>query len=88
MWEAIKWYTRNSFTDFDLGRSDLSAEGLRRFKLGWGAEEYHIPYYRYGLRQDRFLAGSGQGTPSFQLARWMPLSLLRGVGAVIYKHIA
>ena len=88
MWEAIKWYTRNSFTHFDLGRTDLPAEGLRRFKLGWGAEEYHIPYYRYDLRQDRFLASSGRGNPSSKLIRWMPLCLLRGVGSVVYKHFA
>jgi len=88
MWEAIKWCGRKSFVSFDFGRTDLSDEGLRRFKLGWGAEENPIFYYRFDLARNRFLAGSKGRAPSFALMRRMPVFLLRQIGSVIYRHFA
>ena len=88
MWEAIKWYGRKSFVSFDFGRTDLSGEGLRRFKLGWGCVEFPIFYYRFDLSRNRFLAGTDRELPFSSLVRRMPVFLLRQMGRVIYKHFA
>jgi hypothetical protein len=88
MWEAIKWYARNSFGSLDFGRTDLSGEGLRRFKLGWGCVEFPISYYRFDLSRQRFLASTDRGLPFSSLVRHLPVFLLRQMGRVIYKHFA
>lgn len=58
LWEAIQWACMNGYKTFDFGRSDLEAEGLRRFKSGWGATETQLTYSTLG--EDR-TTGSGQG---------------------------
>ncbi len=88
MWEAIKWCHRNSIVSLDFGRTDLSAEGLRRFKLGWGCAEFPILYYRFDLSRNQFLAGTDRQLPFTGLVRRMPVFLLRQAGKLIYKHIA
>ena len=51
MWEAIKYYSAKGFELFSFGITKPDNEGLRKFKLGWGASEgivntYHSsPYY-------------------------------------------
>ena len=88
MWEAIKWYCRESYKDFDFGRTDMTNEGLRRYKLGWGAEESPICYYRYDTKQDRFIVGSQSGPPVCRFIRKMPIFLLRRIGELSYRHFA
>jgi hypothetical protein len=88
MWEAIKWCRRNSLVSLDFGRTDLSDEGLRRFKLGWGCTEFPVFYYRFDLSRNRFLAGTDRQLPLASLVRRMPVFLLRQMGKVIYKHFA
>ena len=88
MWEAVKWYGRKSYVSLDFGRTDISNEGLRRFKLGWGCSEFPIFYYRFDLLRKRFLAGRDRVFPLPGLVRRMPVFLLRQMGRVIYKHFA
>lgn len=89
MWEAIKWHVRNGATTLDLGRTSLTNEGVRRFKLGWGVEEKTIDYVKYDLRQDRFVSESdesfGWHNRCFQM---MPVFLSRVVGHALYRHWA
>ena len=44
IWEAIKFFGEHGYRTLDFGRTDLPAEGLRRFKCGWGATERSIEY--------------------------------------------
>jgi CelD/BcsL family acetyltransferase involved in cellulose biosynthesis len=44
MAEAIRIGCLQGRGKFDFGRSDASAEGLRRFKRGWGAHELPLTY--------------------------------------------
>src|SRR5581483_7530437 len=60
MWEAIKWHARNGSAHLDMGRTSLTNEGVKRFKLGWGSEEQRIDYVKYDLRQDRFVTDSDE----------------------------
>lgn len=89
MWEAIKWYARNGFELLDFGRTSLTNEGLRRFKLGWGTEEHRIEYVRYDRQQSGFVnvkdESSGQHNRMFKV---LPSFLSRLIGAALYKHAA
>jgi hypothetical protein len=67
----------------------LDNEGLRRFKLSWGAGEYSINYFRYFVRAGEFVTGrdnsSGWQTRIFKL---LPQRVSRSIGAFAYRHIA
>ena len=89
MWEAFKWHARHNARTLHLGRSSIWNDGLRRSKLGWGAHEERIEYFKYDLRQERFVTdrdvSSGWHTRVF---RRMPVGLSRLLGAVLYRHWA
>jgi hypothetical protein len=89
MWEAIKWYGRREFRQLHFGRTSLTNQGLRRFKLGWGTEEHSIEYVRYDRRKDGFVTvkdgASGWHSHVFNM---LPEPLSRLVGAMLYKHMA
>ena len=88
MWEAIKWYGRSGYRCFHFGRTETDHHGLRQFKVGWGAKEYPIKYYRYHLKTGDFLKYKGKtDSLSNRIMRKMPLSLLRLVGSILYKHM-
>ncbi len=52
MWEAINRYADEGYDSFCFGRTDLDNEGLRRFKRGFGAEEYFLDYRRFDLSKN------------------------------------
>lgn len=89
MWEAIKWHAQHGFAELHFGRTSLSNAGLRSFKLGWGAQEHRLEYFRYDLRRGRYLtvpdAASGWHNAFFRL---LPLPLARLIGASLYRHWA
>ena len=89
MWAAIKEYVRRGAKHLDLGRTSIGNEGLRKFKLGWGAEEHKIEYVKFDMRKNEFMTDvdetSGWHTRIF---RRMPAFLSRAAGAVLYKHWA
>jgi hypothetical protein len=88
MWEAIKKYTLEGFEEFDFGRTETENEGLRRFKLGWNAEESLIYTTRYDLRKNAFLSASTKthGIHNTIFNR-SPIILLKLIGNTLYKHI-
>ena len=88
MWHAIQSYARQGYHSLDFGRTSTTAEGLRRFKLGFGAQEERIDYLRYDCRQSRFVPIEDEafGWYNSFMGR-MPLSLLRMLGAALYRHL-
>ncbi len=44
MWSVIKHAAENGYKYLDYGISEISNEGLRRFKLRWGSVEHEISY--------------------------------------------
>jgi hypothetical protein len=91
IWEAIKWYGQHGYHSLHFGRTDLSNEGLRRFKCGWGAVEKKIEYVRYDLRKNAY----SQDEVSEQGAGWtnrifqcLPVAAGRLVGKMAYRHMA
>jgi CelD/BcsL family acetyltransferase involved in cellulose biosynthesis len=88
-WEAIKTLASRGRQSLDLGRTSLSNEGLRRFKLSWGSHERTVNYFRYDCLNARWLSAadrsSGRHSAWF---RHLPLPLSTLIGALLYRHIA
>ena len=47
-WHAIRAACADGCARFDFGRTDFADEGLREFKLGWGAQESELVYSSLG----------------------------------------
>jgi Acetyltransferase (GNAT) domain len=89
MWEAIKQLARQGARTLHLGRTSIGNEGLRRFKLGWGAEEHKIEYVKYDLRRDTFVTETdGVAGWHNRLFRALPIGVSRLIGMVLYRHWA
>lgn len=87
IWEAIEWHARHGFEQLCFGRTAPGNEGLRRFKLGWGAEEYALDYFRYHPRSERFVTIVKNSYPWHRrVFQALPVSVSRLVGAALYKH--
>ncbi len=89
MWQAIQWYARHGFTALDFGRTSLTNDGLRRFKLGWGARERRIDYFRYDRRKAGFVSVRDEAAGWYtRIFRLLPGVVSRLTGAALYRHIA
>jgi CelD/BcsL family acetyltransferase involved in cellulose biosynthesis len=84
--ETIRWACANGFTEFDLGRTDVGAETLRRFKRGWGAQEDTLEYRRIG--RGRTVVEAGSSTMLRAALRHSPRWVVRLTGEVVYRHAA
>jgi CelD/BcsL family acetyltransferase involved in cellulose biosynthesis len=89
MWKSICHLRKAGFTTLDFGRTSITNEGLRRYKLGWGTKESLVHYYRFDFRHNRFVEdrdqASGLHNRVFSL---MPVPALRWCGRVLYRHVA
>jgi CelD/BcsL family acetyltransferase involved in cellulose biosynthesis len=89
MWEAIKWHAKKGFKTLNLGRTSLSNEGLRRFKLGWGASEHKVEYFKYDLGRGRYVVdGDGEKGWHNPVFRALPVKVSQWIGAGLYRHWA
>jgi hypothetical protein len=90
MWEAVKWYGKAGYRNFCFGRTEPENQGLRQFKNGWGTREDIIKYYTYDLKNDTFKdKDNGQNNHMFynKVFKRCPVSALRIVGSLLYRHI-
>ncbi len=85
-WDAIQWACTNGLRRLDFGRSDFAAEGLRRFKSGWGAEELPLVYSALGAPIEAHGAGRAM-TIAGALIRRSPRLVCRASGA-LYRFAA
>jgi hypothetical protein len=89
MWEAMRWLAGRGCTAMSMGKTAKDNDGLRRFKLGWGATESELRYFKYDFRAKAFAedhdAIAGWHNAVF---RRMPLPLSRVAGALLYRHMA
>ena len=85
---AIKRFANLGFKVFCFGRTDLEHEGLRRFKLGFGATEWPVTYYRMDLRTGHYsVGGCSAGGRAFGVFKWLPLWGGRLIGNMAYRHL-
>ncbi len=88
-WEAIRWLAKHGAKKLDFGRTSMSNEGLRRFKLGWNATEKKIDYFRYSLQQEKFISASDESSGWHnRVFQALPLLASRMIGRVLYRHWA
>jgi CelD/BcsL family acetyltransferase involved in cellulose biosynthesis len=89
MWEAIQWCARNGKAALNFGRTSRHNDGLRRYKLGWGATEREMQYYRQDLRTNAFVQARDEASGWHnRVFRSLPVCVGRGAGALLYKHMA
>jgi hypothetical protein len=89
MWRSIQHYTREGFTSFDFGRTSLTNEGLRKFKLGWGTQEETVEYVRHDGRSSTFVTARDEAQGWYnRVFRALPMALSRLAGTALYRHIA
>jgi CelD/BcsL family acetyltransferase involved in cellulose biosynthesis len=72
---------------FHFGRTDVDDQGLRRFKLGWGAEEMPLRTTCFGATGPR-LERSGPPPLLRALVRRSPPFVARTVGTALYRYVA
>jgi lipid II:glycine glycyltransferase (peptidoglycan interpeptide bridge formation enzyme) len=88
MWRGIQWYARAGFEQIDFGRTDAAHAGLRRFKLGWGAKESTLDYFKFDLKIDCFhVNASKNGLLGTSLFKRIPIPIARMIGNVLYRHV-
>jgi Acetyltransferase (GNAT) domain len=87
MWEVIRRYAEDGFETLHLGRTSIGNEGLRRFKLGFGAREDKIQYCKFDFVKGTFIKQIDHSAGWFNCPfRWMPLPALRLAGEMLYPH--
>jgi CelD/BcsL family acetyltransferase involved in cellulose biosynthesis len=85
-WEVLNKACLEDYRIFDQGRTDLYADGLRRYKLGWGSVEEPLVYTSMSLREpapEGVHPGLTRG-----IIRHSPLWVCRALGALFYRWAA
>jgi hypothetical protein len=84
-WQAIQEAKTQELCEFDLGRSDIIDHGLIAFKNHLGASPAVVTNYRYSP------AGatkrSGVRLRKVRSCKYLPPSILRFAGSVLYRHL-
>jgi hypothetical protein len=89
MWTAIRELARNGADSLHFGRTSVSNEGLRRFKLRWRPEEYKIQYLTYDFRQSAFVRSRDRAYGWHnRLFGAMPVWVARIAGSLLYRRFA
>jgi hypothetical protein len=87
MWRAIEDAKATGARTLDLGRSDLDASGLVRFKERWGAERSRVRHLRWPPPMpERAWREIGRRLAGRALMH-LPDALLRATGERLYRHM-
>ena len=73
IWEAMKEASKRGFKYFDFGKTEIDNSGLRKFKSGWGTNEYSLIYSFYPKQyhsslsklKDKIISPLIQNSPKF-----------------------
>ena len=88
-WHAIRAACEQGFRWFDFGRTDIGHEGLRNFKLSWGAVEEPLVYATLGGTTGSVPSGEGMAARMLgPVIRHGPLLLCRAFGETLYRYVA
>jgi len=86
IWEAMNRYAAEGYQTFCFGRTDIGNEGLRRFKIGFGSDEYLLDYHRFDVSMGVFIESNEECRPSFSwLIKHVPTPGLKLIG-LVYRH--
>ena len=89
MWESIKRCADLGCSRLNFGRTSAANEGLRRFKLSFGASEQTLDYCKYDFRSGKFVLDHdlAEGWHN-SIFRCLPAPLLRLAGKLLYPHLS
>jgi hypothetical protein len=88
MWAAIQRLCELGCHSLHFGRTSLHNEGLRRYKLAWGASEKMIRYFQFNIKENSWVKSRDRsGGLHNKLFDRLPLSMNRLAGALIYPHL-
>lgn len=87
MWEAIKWFAQRGYSKLSLGRTEPQNAGLLQFKNSWGTSSEKLNYYRYNLRNAKYITMPEGSKTSYNFFKYMPVSFLRLTGNLLYRHV-
>jgi CelD/BcsL family acetyltransferase involved in cellulose biosynthesis len=90
IWHSLKTACEQGSRSFDFGRSDNGNEGLRAFKLSWGAAEEPLFYGALGAATpEPATARSGRSERLLEsVIRRGPPVVCRAAGEVLYRYAA
>jgi CelD/BcsL family acetyltransferase involved in cellulose biosynthesis len=86
-WSAIRWGCEHGYHTFDMGRTDLDDQGLRRFKNGWGANEALLTYSIIAETPNKSSSGRLEQAIS-NVIRRSPPWVCQAVGELVYRYVA
>jgi len=88
MFEAIKHLAEGGAEALHFGRTETENQGLRRFKLSWGATEETLDYARFDTASASWKHSRDRRSTFYRpIFRALPASLNRLAGAIIYPHL-
>ena len=88
MWRAIEFLSEKGFESLHFGRTSLTGDSLRRFKLGWGAREGSISYFRCETATGAWLVDPDRTTGwHTSIFSRLPLCVNRAIGGALYPHL-
>jgi CelD/BcsL family acetyltransferase involved in cellulose biosynthesis len=88
-WHAIRAACEQGCRWFDFGRTDFGQEGLRNFKLSWGAVEEPLVYGTLGGKPGSAPQAEGMAARMLEpVIRHGPLLLCRAFGETLYRYVA
>jgi len=87
--EGIRDLCGKGMRMLSFGRTDIHHEGLRQFKLGWGAVERTLQYARYDVTSRAYLSAKKYHAtiPWERTMSKLPLPVLRLIGRMAYRHV-
>jgi hypothetical protein len=83
-WRAVQEAKEQCLSEFDLGRSDLTDHGLIAFKNHLGASAAALTNYRYPREAAR---ASSHVLRLGKACEYLPASILRAAGTLLYRHV-
>jgi lipid II:glycine glycyltransferase (peptidoglycan interpeptide bridge formation enzyme) len=86
-WVAIRWAAEHGYHTLDFGRTELENQGLRQFKLGWGAVEEPLVYTTLAAASPAPSSGRAQALAGEAIRR-SPAWVGQAVGRVLYRYSA
>ncbi len=85
---AIKHLANLSLKTLHFGRTDKANEGLRRFKLSFGAREHEISYGKFSVSADTWVgARTRRSSLPNRVVRVFPAPVNRLAGHLLYPHL-
>jgi len=89
MWLAMERLAGQGFEALHLGRTSLMHEGLRHFKIGFGAREGKIDFCKFDFRKQQFVREQDRVEGWFnRIFGKMPEPALRLAGKMLYPHMS